>query len=41
MAILYAIYTLKEQNIWNRERVFAFASIERFIANSGGYQRHN
>lgn len=32
MTILYAIYTPTKQNSWNRERVFAFASIERFIA---------
>lgn len=29
--LLYAIYTPEVQNSWNRECVFAFASIERFI----------
>ncbi|WP_089610066.1 hypothetical protein [Dehalobacterium formicoaceticum] len=30
--LLYAIYTPNEINSWNREEVFAFASVERFIA---------
>lgn len=30
--LLYAIYTPVKVNSWNCERVFAFASIERFIA---------
>lgn len=29
--LLYAIYTPEEKNSWNHERIYAFASIERFV----------
>ena len=30
--LLYAIYTPREITQWNKERLFAFASVERFVA---------